>query len=307
LPLFNYSKPGPGVSKNAPPKKRIVLFFEILGRKFFPLIRCNLLFLIPVILVGIMIFFIGMTGVNLYIACLPFVLLAPFLGGLTYITRNYAREEHAFILSDFLDTAKSNWKQLLIHGAITYLFVVAMNIAIKFYAFQAASQPVFYILFGLCLIASAVFLFMQYYITLMIITFELNLRAIYRNALILAFAGFKQNILVTLVLILFFAFLFLLNSLHIIAMLVAILLCVILLFSFLSFLINFAVYPVVERYLIQPYYTNVQQGDESGETETNLEAEPERRESEYIYENGRLIKKSLFEQEKLFDDTDQQK
>lgn len=307
MPLFNYSKPGPGVSKNAPPKKRIVLFFELLGRKFFPLIKLNLLFLIPVILVGILIFFIGMTGINLYIACIPLILLAPFFGGLTYVTRNYAREEHAFILSDFLDTAKANWKQLTIHGSITYLFVVAMDVAIKFYYFQAATQPVFYVLFGLCLIASVVFLFMQYYITLMIITFDLSLKAIYKNALILAFAGFKQNFLVTLVLILFFALLFLLNSLSIVTMLIAILLCVALLFSFLSFLFNFAVYPVVESYLIQPYYARSQKESDVEESEESHELETIRQESEYVYENGRLIKKSLLDQEKLFDDADKSK
>ena len=95
MPLFHYSQPGPGVSKNAPPKKKIVLYFELLGRKFFPLLKLNLLFLIPVAIAAVLVFILGTTGVVLYIACIPLILLAPFLGGLTYVTRNYAREEHA--------------------------------------------------------------------------------------------------------------------------------------------------------------------------------------------------------------------
>ena len=40
-----------------------------------------------------------MVGVNnLFVALIPVVLIFPFVAGLTYVTRNYAREEHAFIL-----------------------------------------------------------------------------------------------------------------------------------------------------------------------------------------------------------------
>ena len=40
--LFNsYLKEGPGVDVNAPKKKGIFLFFEVLGRKFFKLMKAN--------------------------------------------------------------------------------------------------------------------------------------------------------------------------------------------------------------------------------------------------------------------------
>ena len=303
MPLFNYSKPGPGVSKDAPPKKRIVLYFELLGRKFFPLLRLNLLFLIPVIIAAALVFLIGTTGVVLYVACIPLILLAPFLGGLTYVTRNYTREEHAFILSDFWDTAKSNWKQLMIHCIITYLFIVIMDISIRFYSLQAITQgrPFFYIPLVICLIFCIVFLFMQYYIPLMIITLELNLKAIYKNAWILSLAGFKQNFLVTLVLLLFFVLMVFLCVLSIPTMLIALLLCVLILFSFISFTINFAVYPNIEKYLIKPYYQK-QEENEEGEDQAEEES-LSKKQSEYVYENGKLIKKSLLEQEALFEDS----
>ena len=41
----NYAKPGPGVSKDAPQKRRIIVFFEILGRKYWKLAQANLVFL----------------------------------------------------------------------------------------------------------------------------------------------------------------------------------------------------------------------------------------------------------------------
>ena len=37
--------------------------------------------------------------------------MGPATAGITYIMRNFAREEHAWIWSDFKDTFKSNFKQ----------------------------------------------------------------------------------------------------------------------------------------------------------------------------------------------------
>ena len=51
-----YVRPGPGVSKDAVPKRRLVLFFEILARRFFDLIKLNLLFVVPIILDLILIY-----------------------------------------------------------------------------------------------------------------------------------------------------------------------------------------------------------------------------------------------------------
>ena len=45
------------------------------------------------------------------IPCLA--ITGPFTAGLSYVTRNWARDEHAFIWSDFKDAVKENWKQAL--------------------------------------------------------------------------------------------------------------------------------------------------------------------------------------------------
>ena len=48
LGMFNYNKEGPGVDKNAPQKRGMVVFFEIFGRKFWKLMVAALLYSIPV-------------------------------------------------------------------------------------------------------------------------------------------------------------------------------------------------------------------------------------------------------------------
>ena len=115
----NYNKPGPGVNKDDPPKAAPVRFFEILLRKFGPMVQLNLIFLIPfaVILALMVLIYLAPTHFMLqlpvgdsyiqldawamYAMPFPLVLLSPFTAGLTFVTRNYAREEHAFVWSDF--------------------------------------------------------------------------------------------------------------------------------------------------------------------------------------------------------------
>ena len=43
----------------------------------------------------------------------------PFTAGLSYVTRNWARDEHAFIWTDFKDALKANWRQSLVLSVIT--------------------------------------------------------------------------------------------------------------------------------------------------------------------------------------------
>ena len=43
----------------------------------------------------------------------------PFTAGLSYVTRNWARDEHAFVWSDYKDAVKENWKPALATSAIT--------------------------------------------------------------------------------------------------------------------------------------------------------------------------------------------
>ena len=138
LGLFgNYDKPGPGVDKDEPKKAAPVRFFEILWRKLSKLVQLNLTFMIPFIavialMVGVFLLpiphflyatsFFGVLDLYiLYAVTLPLILLSPFTCGLAYVTRNFAREEHAFVWSDFWDAVKNNWKPALLNGVIVYL------------------------------------------------------------------------------------------------------------------------------------------------------------------------------------------
>jgi len=236
-----------------------------------------------------------------FVGPFPLVLLSPFVAGLTIVTRNFAREEHAFVWSDFWDAVKANWKYFLLNGLICYAVFTLLGFAVLYYYSMAASEWMYYIPLWMCVVVAVVFLFAQYYLPIMFITFDLKFTHAYKNALIFTVAGFGRNILVTLILI---ALLFVIMNVPLlnITLLVYALLFLFIIFSFISYLISFAVYPVIERYMIQPAkrMENGQTDEPTGSAEEEFpglfsqspEEEDEENEDKYVYVNGRLIKKS---------------
>lgn len=266
-----YNRPGPGVDKNAPQKKSFVVFFEILGRKFWKLCIANLLYLV---------------------AFLPILTRGLADVGLANITRSYAREKHAFIGSDFLETIKKNWKQALPVGIINNLLTVVIVFAVSMY-YQPAANGNTLAFIGLALTMSVyvIFTMMKYYVPFLLITFKYNLRQLYRNALLFVGVGWKPNLVVSLVLLLCYGLMGLLlllpNSLGI-AFIFIIYLFVFP--AFRSFLIQFAIFPTIRRVVIDPYYEKHPYEDIEKRRELGLEVpetENEEKEESIFVDRGR--------------------
>ena len=196
----NYNRPGPGVRKDEPEKKPFIRFFELFFRKFGKLIQLNLIFCIPVLAAVVLMYFLGMVTTFTFIIFLPLILISPCIAGLTIVTRNFAREEHAFVLSDFTDAVKNNWAAFLINGVICYAAYFIFNIAISYYKMQLSSSNIYFIPLALCIGVSVLFIFSQFYIPIMIVTFDLNLSKIYKNALIFSIVGLWRNLLLIVLL-----------------------------------------------------------------------------------------------------------
>ena len=250
--LFDYNKPGPGVDKNSPKKKGFVIFFEIYFRKFWKLIIANLLY----VLVSLPVLTSGMAEV-----------------GLTYITRNFAREKHAFVSGDFFDTIKKNWKQALPIGIVNLLLTFMIGFDIWFFA--ANTKGIMgYIMVALIITIAIVFTFMKYYMAMLIITFKLTWKQIYKNSLIFAFAGMKRNILISLGLLLCYALAFLLIwFLFPIGLVIVILLYIFFFPAFRSYLIQYNIFPLIKKHMIDPYYKEHPGEDKEAKRALNIEDE----------------------------------
>ena len=249
---MNYNRPGPGVRKDEKPKKAVPRFFTIIGRKFFDLIKLNLLFDIPVAVSLALVFLLNSVTQLSFLADLPLLLISPFVAGLAIVTRNYAREEHAFIYWDFRDAVKNNWKAFLINGVVCYALYFILSVAINYYSQASKTNTFFLVAMVVCIALTVVFAFAQYYVPVMLVTFDLSLRQVYKNALIFAILGLWRNLLLTVLLALI-AFLFYISQVMVLTMIIAILLIVFFIFSFCMFLINFTVYPLIDKMMIKPY------------------------------------------------------
>ncbi|HEX2937722.1 MAG TPA: DUF624 domain-containing protein [Ruminiclostridium sp.] len=258
------------MSKNQPKKKPFFLFFELLVRKFWDLIKLNLLFLIPAALAVVMILFLSSVTGLIPVVIIPLVLVSPFVAGLTFVTRNYAREEHAFILSDFLRAVKNNWLAFLINGMVCYVVYLIISFSINFYAVQLKTNSMLYIPMFVCFIISLFFIFSQYYVPVLIITFDLKLNQIYKNSFIFALVGLWRNLLLTVILFVIIFGVYIMTQLMLLTFLIASVIIVFLLFSFCMFLINFTVYPLINKTMIEPYAKKEEDTDDKIFTENDI-------------------------------------
>ncbi|NCU25114.1 DUF624 domain-containing protein [Candidatus Nomurabacteria bacterium] len=187
---------------------------------------------------------------------LQLLVLGPVHAGITYIFRNYSREEHAFIWGDFKEHLKKNWKQSLLTSLISFLAVIILSTNFVFYSKGDMVNNTFLkgILTGAVAVIFIVFTMMQMYIYPMMITFKLTLKQLYKNSVLLTMARLPWNIGIMLLSILIttalpIAFLFFGGSLGII---LGIFYYFFLAFGLNMMLTNFFVYRQLKKYMIDP-------------------------------------------------------
>lgn len=118
----------------------------------------------------------------------------PFTAGASYVTRNWSRDEHAFIWSDFKDAMKENWKQSLVISTITGFMPFAVYISWCFYGDMAVNNPIMVVPQVLILMLGVLWALSVTYTHPMIVTYQLKLRDVLRNALLLAVARLPMSI-----------------------------------------------------------------------------------------------------------------
>ena len=229
--LFDYSKPGPGISKDAPKKRGFIEFWEIFFRKFWKLLQVNLLYLVTSI---------------------PVVTLGLSNAGLTYITRNFTREKPVFLLSDYFAVIKKNWKQAFPMGIINTL--LTLLIAFDIYFFYLSEGGTAFLMMVLVAMFGIFFAFVKYYCYYLMVTFDLSLKQIYKNSLILAFAGLFRNLLLFLLFGVLYVGAGLLLYLYPHFGIPIVLVALFIFPAFRSLLIQFTVFPLIKKHMIAPYY-----------------------------------------------------
>ena len=197
--------------------------------------------------------------------------------GITYILRSLVRGEPVFLFSDYFYAIKRNLKQ----GFFMGLLDVAVIFLLGFDYFYFSSLPSSFFndfcFFAILLIA-VLYFFMRLYIYLMLVTFDLSIRKILKNALIFSVLGIKRSIMAVLGLIVILSFQFLLfSAFYMTALGIAIPLIVFLLYflGITSFTCAYAAYPTIERYMIDPYINAADEESTIEDTESNSDTNNE--------------------------------
>ncbi|MEE0944826.1 MAG: DUF624 domain-containing protein [Clostridia bacterium] len=214
----NYSKPGPGVAKDAPEKKGIFRYFEMFFRKFWKLLQVNMLHFIASIPFMVIMFFLSPTDflvslvydavtdeatfisliIRAMFAVMMFVLFGsgPASAAYAYITRCFTRAEHTWVLSDFKDKFKENFKQGIILSIVDTVFVALIVIAYSVYLseYLASGSLIWMIILSLLTTITFLYTIMHLYVYQFMVTFKSSTVQLFKNAFIFAAANMPMCI-----------------------------------------------------------------------------------------------------------------
>ncbi|MBP3436589.1 MAG: DUF624 domain-containing protein [Clostridia bacterium] len=179
--------------------------------------------------------------------------------GTTYILRNMVKGEPVFMWSDFWYAVKRNFKQAFPFGMLDLLLLglLPVNVLIL----SQYSGFLNGILFWMNIFIAIIYITMRFYIYIQMVTFNLSIRKILKNALIFSIVGFKRNFMAFLgICILVFIHLALAYSGIFLGL--AIILPLVLLFSNGAYMTTYAAYFKIKELMIDPYQEELSSPEE---------------------------------------------
>lgn len=175
--------------------------------------------------------------------------------GATYVLRSMVRGEPVFLFSDYFYAVKRNLKQGLLMGILDCAAIFLLGFDFMYFSGMPSAFWTDVCYFAVIAIAILYF-FMRFYIYLLMITFELPLRKILKNALIFTVLGIKRNLMGLLGIILFVllqALLFVVFAMTPLGVAIPLIVMLMYFIAVNAFTAAYAAYPIIDRYMIEPY------------------------------------------------------
>jgi hypothetical protein len=269
---FKY-KERPDLEPDAPRKKAFFQFWELYARKFWRLMAVNVIYFAVTLPMLAWVFYYlsawtgdaelvqsiipGVGYIAVLISVLPqpvfvallavsVLLYGPITMGATYIYRNFAREEHAW-LSDILSRAWQNAFQGVIIGILDIVITLAL-INSAFGGLHVGDSAdliaVETAIVTLSRIGIVIWMFLRQYLYLQAVTIKLSVFHIFMNSLRFVMIGFARNLIAV-----FSCAVICLICFLIWAPLTMIMLLLVF-YSLVGFMTIFTVYPVVKKHII---------------------------------------------------------
>ena len=218
---FYYGKSGKGdYTPENLPTNRWQLFWEMLRVRLSALVRLNLMYMVPwlptmiVLMIGALSFLTslnnmvdsgeaiavgellgGVVAPTLLLLVPCITITGPFTSGVCYVTRNWARDEHAFIWSDFKDAVKENWKQGIVLSLVTSLVPIIVYTCWNFYGSLASTQSAFMMVPQVLVLMVGVIWYLAItYMHPLIVSYKLKMKDVLRNGVLLAIARLPMSV-----------------------------------------------------------------------------------------------------------------
>ena len=170
--------------------------------------------------------------------------------GMTYVTRGMVRGEYVSTWSEFFSAIKKNFKQGIIISVLDALIIFILVYDLIQYSANTGTFIYTAFYFAIILFLLTYFV-MRYYIYTILVTFDLPIKKIFKNAFLLSVLGIKRNILIILgsaIVVLASIYLFILLPS------VGLILPCIFTLSLLWLIGTYCSYPIIDKYMIEPYY-----------------------------------------------------
>ncbi len=294
-------------------------FFSAYFSKFGQFTLLNIIFAVPLALAfGVCFVLCRFLLLQAAMVILPATLLlaAPFYSGVVVVGKKlYYDEVLSGIFAEYVKAVKENFLHFLIHGVVAYLAFEGAYYGISIYTYLAQANKVFYAMLVVSVVILLLLLFLLYGVSLMSAFFELKLKDVYKNSFLMTFGEIKANFIATLciaallaILSIPLAFFFNLTSVW------GEKTSLIVIYSYLGVIFAFIIPSAVSSIVTASLFPDLKRVI-TGEAKENLETirkeeaeaekeetEPdygsidlsalEKSEGEYVFYNGKMIKKS---------------
>ncbi|MEE0857964.1 MAG: hypothetical protein U0M12_00610 [Acutalibacteraceae bacterium] len=292
-------------------------FFKLYFKNFKPMLVGNLLFAVPAILAVALIYCIAKLinqTTNLWLMALVIPLVYPFYSGVTQITKDIVRNSKEKIkpVELYKKGVKNNFWYFALYGIILYVSLIISYYSIVIYFKLATSSWIFYIPLFVTILIALFILFMSFSIPILTVTLELKLKHYFKNSVLMAFGELPMNFYVavtSMVLISGCLSVPLYTGDVRIGIIVLLIALVLILPTGISYCSVYRLYPKMERlFEIEPKDEEKSFPTMPVAVPTDDEGNPIHKisddDEEYIFVNGKMIKKSQAPSAEYIDESD---
>ena len=280
MKLFrSYENAGPGIDPNAPKKKPFFRFWEMLWRNLGKLFLLNIIYsMLHIPLMASLVVFMETNNkftnaMTVFMLAVQFLIEGPTMAGCARVLRQIVLDKPFFFGEEFKKGFQQNFGAAFLYWLLDALVIASVAAGHFVYPPIAAEtgSKIIFLPFGISVAVALILLFMNYYIWPLQVATMLDKRTVLKNSFRLAVPTLKECVISTLGSVLMIGImvgLWLLNNglIFFAAFFPA---------AFIGYLVMFVHYPLVQKYVINPYY------EETGEQ--NPEADAEIPEEERVF------------------------